>query len=385
MKKYFGIILLILFYSSETFAVENKSWKFLDNYLTPKCFVYEWMSSDNFEDYYLKYGPNVIEAYSNHTQDMSSQQKSDFFFKRIGHYFKKYIPLNETFEASWGKDNLTLTTFLNDCSTKKNFKINYEKNFYEVVVNDKLKDKDLKTKCQILSPQLVRELKCLDIKTIKYTEVFFPGSMPPVAHHNIYGIYELNNEKIILPLAFDVIIEKKEKIQTKLLRKDFFSWLSSQKEYTNTNQLIWDEDFKIYINKTTPEIEVLLGFTKRKKEKLIRSFRAVIGGPPDKLIYSKNRRYLLASACRPSECTSKGLIWFDTKDEKSIGLIKHSFWDNPSEYKKNQIFIFSNYYKELPSEFVNTISVWMKKNEIVPSIIRFFNSEKEIKQIKSFF
>ena len=79
------------------------------------------------------------------------------------------------------------------------------------------------------------------------------------------------------------------------------------------------------------------------------------------MIYSKNRRYLLASACRPSECTSKGLIWFDTKDEKSIGLIKHSFWDNPSEYKKNQIFIFSNYYKELPSEFVNTISVWMKK------------------------
>ena len=94
MKKYFGIILLILFYSSETFAVENKSWKFLDNYLTPKCFVYEWMSSDNFEDYYLKYGPNVIEAYSNHTQHMSSQQKSDFFFKRIGHYFfgSKSIP-----------------------------------------------------------------------------------------------------------------------------------------------------------------------------------------------------------------------------------------------------------------------------------------------------
>ena len=33
----------------------------------------------------------------------------------------------------------------------------------------------------------------------------------------------------------------------------------------------------------------MLGFTKRKKEKLIRSFREVIDGPPDKLIYSKNR------------------------------------------------------------------------------------------------
>ena len=38
--------------------------------------------------------------------------------------------------------------------------------------------------------------------------------------------------------------------------------------------------------------------SKRKKEALIYSFRAVIGGPPDKLIYSEDRRYLLASACR---------------------------------------------------------------------------------------
>ena len=49
------------------------------------------------------------------------------------HYYKKYIPLKETFEASWGGDKLTLTTFLTDCSKKKDFIINYEKDFYEVV------------------------------------------------------------------------------------------------------------------------------------------------------------------------------------------------------------------------------------------------------------
>ena len=76
--------------------------------------------------------------------------------------------------------------------------------------------------------------------------------------NNIYGIYELDNEKIILPLAFDVVVEKKEKKEIKVLRKDFFSWLSSQKEYSNTNQLIWDEDYEIYINKTIIESVIIM-------------------------------------------------------------------------------------------------------------------------------
>ena len=98
-------------FCNTSLADASKLWKFEDNYLTAKCFVYEWMSSDNFEDYYLKYGQKVIQTYSGTTQDMSGEQKNDFFFKRIGHYYKKYIPLKETFEASWGGDKLTLTTF----------------------------------------------------------------------------------------------------------------------------------------------------------------------------------------------------------------------------------------------------------------------------------
>ena len=123
MKKLLGIVVLGLLWCNTSLADASKLWKLEDNYLTAKCFIHEWMSSDNFEDYYLKYGPKVIEAYSNHTKDMSGVQKYDFFFQRIGHYYKKYIPLNETFEASWGGDKLTLTTFLTDCSKKKDFKI----------------------------------------------------------------------------------------------------------------------------------------------------------------------------------------------------------------------------------------------------------------------
>ena len=101
------------------------------------------------------------------------------------------------------------------------------------------------------------------------------------------------------------------------------------------------------------------------------------------MIYSEDRRYLLASACRHGECSSKGLIWFDTKDEKSIGLIKHSFWDELdfSKYEDNQILIFSSDYLELPSEFVNSVSDWMKKNEIVPSKVRFIKVENSINDI----
>ena len=102
MKKLSLYVFLVLLWCNASLADTNKLWKFEDNYLTAKCFIHEWMSSDNFEDYYLKYGPKVIEAYSGTTQDMSGVQKYDFFFQRIGHYYKKYIPLNETFEASWG-------------------------------------------------------------------------------------------------------------------------------------------------------------------------------------------------------------------------------------------------------------------------------------------
>ena len=102
-------------------------------------------------------------------------------------------------------------------------------------------------------------------------------------------------------------------------------------------------------------------------------------------VYSEDKRYLLASACRARECnSSKGLIWIDTKDEKSIGLIKHSFWDE-LDYEDNQILIFSSDYLELPSEFISSVSAWMKKNEIVPSKVRFIGTDNSIKEFPNTF
>ena len=54
---------------------------------------------------------------------MSPRQQSNFFFQSIGNFYPTAIPINDTFEASWGGDQLSLTTNLNDCSSKKDFEI----------------------------------------------------------------------------------------------------------------------------------------------------------------------------------------------------------------------------------------------------------------------
>ena len=147
--------------------------------------------------------------------------------------------------------------------------------------------------------------------------------------------YDYEGKKIILPLQFYVSLPKKI-VRTNGIRDDFFEWLSNQNEYLDTNRLIWDEDFKVYLNKTIPKINLQIGFTGNKEGTLLDNFYSVISGPPDTLKYTDNERYLLASACRAHECSSKGLIWIDTKEKKSIGLIRHAFWNTLDDYKENQ-------------------------------------------------
>ena len=49
--------------------------------------------------------------------------------------------------------------------------------------------------------------------------------------------------------------------------------------------------------------------------------------------------------------------------------------------EKKSNTIFSSDYLELPSEFISSVSAWMKKNEIVPSKIRFIGSDNTINNI----
>ena len=59
--------------------------KFADtNYLTAKCFIYEWTSSDNFKDYYKKL-INTLEWLDDKNLNMDIAEKLIFT------EFKKYI------------------------------------------------------------------------------------------------------------------------------------------------------------------------------------------------------------------------------------------------------------------------------------------------------
>ena len=55
MSKIISLILFVFIHCSTSFAEEPAAWKIDDKYLTPKCFIYEWMSSDNFEEFFNRY------------------------------------------------------------------------------------------------------------------------------------------------------------------------------------------------------------------------------------------------------------------------------------------------------------------------------------------
>ena len=375
MKKFLLVIIINLTFNGSSFSNE-KLWNYEDKYLTKDCFVNEWMSSDNFKEFYNRYSPAVMKAYEPITSEMSDKQKINFFFQGIGNYYVKYIPLDEKFEASWGKEKLSLTRSLDDCAKDKIFNIDRTKDYYELVSNTWLENEELEMKCLFMGSIITSKAKCLDVKTIQYTQVF-PG-MRPVSEATVFGIYDYEGKKIILPLQFYVSLPKKI-VRTNGIRDDFFEWLSNQNEYLDTNRLIWDEDFKVYLNKTIPKINLQIGFTGNKEGTLLDNFYSVISGPPDTLKYTDNERYLLASACRAHECSSKGLIWIDTKEKKSIGLIRHAFWNTLDDYKENQFLLFSKDYNKVPSEFVNSVKTWMKSNKIAsPSIIRMVNEANNI-------
>ena len=106
-------------------------------------------------------------------------------------------------------------------------------------------------------------------------------------------------------------------------------------------------------------------------------------------VYSEDKRYFVREGCKPHDCRSKGFLWIDLKKKVAIGVITHSFWGKQdftekSNYKKGQIFIFSNFFddsKNFPDEFMITYLNWIKTHEIEPSLYRFLNSKNELKEL----
>ena len=220
MKKLLSIIVLSLLWFIPVSADhdDTKAWEVDGEYLTPKCFLYEWFSSGNFKEFYKKYATEK-------TRYGSPEWKK--WWNNIGLYYGKEIPLEDSFEASWGEDTLSLTRYLKDCTSSKPITEDEEK-----LLSYEVSGTMPEGSCKILAPNV--SAKCLDIKIINVLQSF--PAMTSVMNSNIYGIFELaNKNKIILPLKMNYVVEKKTETKTKTsaeiaeISSLNFEWLKKKK------------------------------------------------------------------------------------------------------------------------------------------------------------
>ena len=167
-----------------------------------------------------------------------------------------------------------------------------------------------------------------------------------------------------------------------------FDWIKKQKKTTNTNQLIWKNEFKNLIKENIPTLEIYLGMTKKSETSILYdNFIEVLSGPPNELKFYNNGRYVVATACRHQSCSEKGLLWIDTQRKKIIGLILHYLYKDQAFNKQGEFLIFSKdfkNYKDISSNFNTAVDDWIKDEGFsYPSIRRFIGSDNQINIIKN--
>ena len=320
-------------------------------------------------------------------EDRDKKQKIFIFNKRIGKFFPKYIPIGEEFKASWG-DTLSLTTYLKDCAKSTHTKIDKSKDYYQLVDDDKVEFNTVKwsfkNKCLVYASDLISisKAKCLDIKTVAYTEVFTGGTMQPITQYNTYGIYEIDGEKIILPLQFNAeLVKEKENIEN-----ISYDWFKTHSKSLTANQLI-DEKVYDFLKNNISSKKLYLGMSRDKKaEPLINSFMKVMGGSPDNVIYIDDNRYIFTSACRHQSCSEKGVLFIDTEKKNTIGLIRHNFINDTEFSSEEDFLIFSKNHKtfgEVPVIFIEMVKEWVTTSHMngPPSKVRYIGSDDKIVDI----
>ena len=161
MKKLLSIIVLGLLWFIPVSADhdDTKAWEVDGEYLTPKCFLYEWFSSGNFKEFYKKYATEK-------TRYGSPEWKK--WWNNIGLYYGKEIPLEDSFKTSGGDYTLSLTRYLKDCTSSKPI-IEDEEKFlsYEVPTN-------LKVWKDFLNPfeELRKKVLCISFTLLSNRLVF---------------------------------------------------------------------------------------------------------------------------------------------------------------------------------------------------------------------
>jgi uncharacterized protein len=172
---------------TETLNYLNAGWEIDGKTIHPNCMVYEWMSSDNFEEFAERY---KIDDYQN-------------FRSEPGSYFGKVIKDYSPIKTDWctGDDciKIKIASNISDCSQTFVNKssdpavIEFEDLSYSVL------DREIEN-CSTLSPHLQNSVTtCYLVTIVEQTG----GSMGAYYRYGIYGITDLPSlGESIIPLRF---------------------------------------------------------------------------------------------------------------------------------------------------------------------------------------
>lgn len=167
------------------------AWKIKDKYLKPECLsnnnLYIWMSFDNYEEYFTRY-------LGKETEDPFEDKEFINFYKNIGLYLNKEIPLNDSFVPSWGSDEtLSLSLDLSDCIEQNSTsKVHINKSHFFI---SKLKNINIE-EAKVLAPHIKNQF--ISIKEFTINEHTDDGYN--YSFSSIFGILDIDGKLIMVPL-----------------------------------------------------------------------------------------------------------------------------------------------------------------------------------------
>ena len=204
MKKLFSTILVLGFLFGGNAYAEikrkvlesdiNNAWNIDGKFIKPECFennLMEWMSSDNYQEYYTKY-------LGKETENSFEDKEFRRFVNSIGLYFGKEVPLNDLHNTSWDT-KISLTLDLKDCliPDPEIFVQLNEDDTEKYISYEILKNYDL-NQAKILAPSLNEEF--ISIKKIRTK---FDGNYSMGVTYSIvtYGVLKKDSKFLMIPLA----------------------------------------------------------------------------------------------------------------------------------------------------------------------------------------
>ena len=167
-----------------------------------------------------------------------------------------------------------------------------------------------------------------------------------------------------------------------------YDWLKVNNKFDNVNQLIHTKNFVNFIKDNITSKKLSLGMSKGEKIPIFNSFLGVLGGPPGKVIYSDNNRYIFTSGCRYQSCDEKGVLFIDTQEKLTIGLIRHFYLGDSKWNGKADFLIFSKNHKsfdKIPKVFIQMVKGWVISSHAnkPPKIVRFIGADDKIIDVTS--